>query len=330
MIAKKKILVIQTAFIGDVVLATPVLESLNSAFPDSHIDLLVKKGHQNLFENHLFLRNCFVIDKSKKMRSAFKLIKTFRKNKYDLIICLHRHFTAGFISILSGADKVFGFKKNPFSIFFDYKAEHMFCMGIHEVDRNLSVIKPLQIEAKRQPVLYPSDYDFQFVLKYKSTPYICIAPASIWFTKRYPEDLWVELINSMPTNYQIYLLGSPSDMDLCESIVSASKNENLLSLAGSFSMLQSAALMKDAVMNYVNDSAPLHFSSAMNARVTAIYCSTVPEFGFGPLGSNTYIVEIREKIDCRPCGIHGHNACPKSHFNCAKKIKLDDLLKPIL
>lgn len=327
---QKKILVIQTAFIGDVVLATPVLESLNSAFPDSHIDLLVKKGHENLFENHLFLRNCFVIDKSNKILSAFKLIKAFRKNNYDLVICLHRHFTAGFISLFSGADKVYGFKKNPLSIFFDYRAEHIFREGIHEVDRNLGVLKPLKIEAKRQPVLYPSDSDFQFVLDYKSTPYVCIAPASVWFTKRYPEELWVELINSIPYIYKIYLLGSPSDRALCEAIKTACRNVELTNLAGCFTMLQSAALMKDAAMNYVNDSAPLHFSSAMNARVTAIYCSTVPEFGFGPLGSNTYIVEIKEKIDCRPCGIHGHNACPKSHFNCARKIKLDDLLKPIL
>jgi heptosyltransferase-2 len=243
---------------------------------------------------------------------------------------LHRHFTAGFISFFSGSDKVYGFKKNPLSIFFDYRAEHIFREGIHEVDRNLGVLKPLKIEAKRQPVLYPSDSDFQLVLDYKSIPYVCIAPASVWFTKRYPEELWVELINTIPDIYKIYLLGSPSDRELCESIKTACRNVDLTNLAGCFSMLQSAALMKDAAMNYVNDSAPLHFSSAMNARVTAIYCSTVPEFGFGPLGSNTYIVEIREKIDCRPCGIHGHNACPKSHFNCAKKIKLDDLLKPIL
>lgn len=70
-------------------------------------------------------------------------------------------------------------------------------------------------------------------------------------------------------------------------------------------------------MNYVNDSAPLHIASAMNAPVTAIFCSTVPAFGFGPLRENGRVVETLEKLDCRPCGLHGHQACPKGHFKCA-------------
>jgi ADP-heptose:LPS heptosyltransferase len=45
--------------------------------------------------------------------------------------------------------------------------------------------------------------------------------------------------------------------------------------------------MKDAAMNYVNDSAPMHFASAVNAPVTAVYCSTIPAFGFGPLSDRS-------------------------------------------
>lgn len=78
--------------------------------------------------------------------------------------------------------------------------------------------------------------------------------------------------------------------------------------------------MKSATMNYVNDSAPLHIASAMNAPVTAIFCSTVPAFGFGPLRENGRVVETSERLDCRPCGLHGHSACPKGHFRCAMGI----------
>jgi len=92
------------------------------------------------------------------------------------------------------------------------------------------------------------------------------------------------------------------------------------------SFLQSAALMKDATMNYVNDSAPLHFASAVNAPVTAVYCSTVPAFGFGPLSEKKFIVETKEFIECRPCGLHGYKACPQKHFNCAHTIVDDQLL----
>jgi heptosyltransferase-2 len=97
-------------------------------------------------------------------------------------------------------------------------------------------------------------------------------------------------------------------------------------LAGKLNFLESAALMEKAVMNYVNDSAPMHFASAMNAPVTAIYCSTIPAFGYGPLSENSTIVELQEPLSCRPCGIHGKKSCPETHFNCAMKIRNEQLL----
>ena len=79
-------------------------------------------------------------------------------------------------------------------------------------------------------------------------------------------------------------------------------------------------------MNYVNDSAPMHIGSAMDAPVTAIYCSTVPEFGFGPLSTNSRILQTDENLSCRPCGLHGYTSCPKGHFDCASKINMEELI----
>ena len=70
-------------------------------------------------------------------------------------------------------------------------------------------------------------------------------------------------------------------------------------------------------MTFTNDSAPLHFASAVNAPVTAIFCSTIPEFGFGPLSDVAHTIETEEKLLCRPCGLHGKKACPQGHFKCA-------------
>jgi len=83
--------------------------------------------------------------------------------------------------------------------------------------------------------------------------------------------------------------------------------------------------MSEAKMNYTNDSAPMHLCSAMNAPVTAVFCSTIPEFGFGPLSEKSFIVETHEKLDCRPCGLHGYNQCPKGHFKCGN-IRTQDLM----
>ena len=102
-----------------------------------------------------------------------------------------------------------------------------------------------------------------------------------------------------------------------------------LNLAGKMSFLQTASLMKDASMNFVNDSAPLHIASAMNAPVTAIFCSTIPEFGFGPLSGDAFVIQTNKKLECKPCGLHGLNHCPKKHFDCAMTIDKNELLKLI-
>lgn len=148
--------------------------------------------------------------------------------------------------------------------------------------------------------------------------YICIAPASIWYTKQWPATKWIELINTIGDRYRVLLLGSKQDVLLCNQIRNAVHTKRIQVLAGELTLLESAALMQNAHMNFVNDSAPMHLASAVNAPVTAIFCSTVPAFGFGPLSDHARILETVEKLGCRPCGLHGHRVCPKGHFRCAE------------
>jgi heptosyltransferase-2 len=124
-------------------------------------------------------------------------------------------------------------------------------------------------------------------------------------------------------------MGGPGDILLCQQILEAVDGSEIQILAGTLSFLQSAALMSRALMNYVNDSAPLHFASAMNAPVTAVYCSTIPGFGFGPLSDSSHIVEIEQELYCRPCGLHGYASCPQGHFRCAMEIRIEQLLNTL-
>ncbi len=122
-------------------------------------------------------------------------------------------------------------------------------------------------------------------------------------------------------------LGGKSDSELCNSIKQHSKHKNIVNLAGQLNFLQSAALMQYAKMNYVNDSAPMHFASSVNAPICAVYCSTIPGFGFGPLSEISHIIEVEKKLSCRPCGLHGKKDCPEGHFNCAHEIKTAQLVQ---
>ena len=320
---RKKILVIQTASIGDVILATPVLEKLHQYFPDAQLDLLVKKGMESLFKNHPFLNKVVIWDK--KTNSYLNYIKIFRevrRTNYDVVVNIQRFFLTGLITAFSRADIRIGFDKNPLSFCFTVKIPHKIDQGIHEIKRNLSLISNLTDENTTLPRIYPSISDLNQVAAISTGRYYTISPASLWFTKQFPAEKWIELCRKIPPGATAYLLGSSADQGLCDSLISQAAHPGIKNLAGKLSFLQSAALMMQARMNFTNDSAPMHLASAVNAPVTAIYCSTIPDFGFGPLSDDSRVVQVEDKLPCRPCGLHGFNSCPEKHFKCAYDINI--------
>jgi ADP-heptose:LPS heptosyltransferase len=324
-----KILVIQTAFIGDAILATALLETIHHSAPTAAIDILVRKGNESLFLDHPFLKKVLVWDKREsKYKNLFALISSIRGNKYDLVINLQRFGATGLLTALSGAKITVGYDKNPFSFLFAKKVPHELDKGLHEVDRNNNLVSWFASTLKRQPKLYPTKEHYTRVEAYTQKPFICAAPNSVWFTKQYPEHKWVEFLNRVPQDYTVYLLGAPGDEASCARIISKiTSTVRIEVLAGKLSFLESAALMEKAVMNYVNDSAPMHIASSMNAPVAAIFCSTVPSFGFGPLSDNSFNIETADKLSCRPCGLHGYKACPEGHFKCAQGIGAQQLIE---
>ncbi len=328
----KKILVIQTAFIGDVVLATSLIENLHQQLPEIRIDILVRKGNESLFESHPFLNQVLVWDKkNNKYQNWVGLLFKIRSSQYDVVINAQRFAATGAWTALSGAKIKIGFDKNPFSFLFTNSVVHQFShKGQHEIDRNHQLLSSLFVTKVAIPKLYPTASDELAVINYQQAPYLCIAPASVWFTKQFSSEKWVDLINQIPFEGPIYLIGGPGDKLLCDQILQKINRKSVLNLAGRLSFLASAALQKKAVLNYVNDSAPMHFASAVNASVVAVYCSTLPNFGFGPLSHNSFIVQTNEVLACRPCGIHGKKQCPLKHFDCAKTIKMDQLIAPLL
>jgi len=322
-----KILIIQTASIGDVILTTPVIEKLHWFYPEASLDLLVKTGMESLFRNHPFLHKVIPWNKNHgKYRDFFRIFAGIRKEKYDVVITVQRFALTGFLAAFSGAKIRIGFSKNPFSIFFTTAIPHVYRSGMHEVERNLMLTAALTDTTLVKPRLYPSTTDNARTAVYKSGDYYTISPASLWFTKQYPVEKWVEFIGYIPNQCKICFLGSPDDTGLCEEIIRRSGHPGCVDLAGKLSFLESASLMKDARMNFTNDSAPMHLASAINAPVTVIYCSTVPRFGFGPMSDDSRIVEITGELYCRPCGIHGYRSCPEKHFRCATQIDVNQLI----
>jgi len=344
-----RILVIQTAFIGDVVLATALLQNLHAAYPSATIDILVRQGADELFTDHPYINEVHVWNKKKnKYQHLFQIIQSIRRIKYDVVINVQRYLATGIITVLSGAKKTIGFDKNPLSFLFSEVVKHQFgaaaeaagagggaaaqnsnSASLHETSRNHALLASLTTAPVAKPALYPSAANFAAVQKWQGAPYICMSPGSVWETKKMPAQNWIDLINAVPTNYTIYLMGAPNETALCAEILSGSLRGGVVNIAGQLNLLEAAALIKAAHLNYVNDSAPMHLASATNAPVAAIYCSTIPAFGYGPLSDTQFVVETLEHLPCKPCGLHGKKLCPLGHFNCGHTITTAQLLAPL-
>jgi ADP-heptose:LPS heptosyltransferase len=329
-----KILVIQTAYLGDVVLATGIVEKLHHTYPAAKIDFLLRKGNEGMLKDHPYLHEVLIWDKEKnKYGNLLRTISKVREAKYEYVVNVQRFATSGLITGFSGSRNRFGFDKNPLSFLFTRKLPHIVGNYKHDLERNHSLIATITDEHFAKYRIYPSKADYAAVERYKvgsdaktRRPYVCIAPTSIWFTKEFPKDKWMQLIDSIPEpEMPVYLLGGPADHAACEVIRNGCKRSSVINLAGKLSLLESASMQIDARMNYVNDSAPMHMCGALNAPVTAIFCSTAPLYGFVPLSDTVRIVETKEKLSCRPCGLHGHKACPEKHFKCALTIRVEDI-----
>lgn len=308
-----------------------MLESLHQRYPDAKLSLLMRKGNESLFQGHPYLAGLLVWDKSKaKTLRLLQLAGQIRKQRFDLVINIQRFFSTGLLTILSRAGETRGFAKNPLSFLFTRRFPHEIGEGgTHETVRNQGLIADLCGPEASLPRLYPRPQDEEVAKAFADSPYISIAPSSVWFTKQWPPERWANFISKLDPKLRVLLIGSQEDAAQADSIIRESGHPNAINICGKPGLLASAALMRGSLMNYVNDSAPLHLASAMNAPVTAVFCSTIPGFGFGPLSENSHLIEASPSPACRPCGLHGLKQCPEKHFRCAMDIDVSELLKTL-
>ena len=330
--SSKNILIIQTAFIGDTILASHFARAVKDQYPDSKIHFFLRKGNESVIQGLPTIEKTWIWDKQGgKTRNLMKLIGELRKIDFDMVFNLHRHFNSGLVSAMMKSPFKAGFRQNPLSLFYTHKVDHKIPdpRGWHEVQRNLELLPDFKIgdnSKNYKPELPLGQKNFDKVSQYITDNYFVIAPASVWFTKAWSEHKYRELTSELVKLGKVYFIGAPSDKELCDRIrKDLPETENL---CGALSLLDSAALMKKARRVFVNDSAPLHLASCVNAKTTAIFCSTIPGFGYSPLADDSVVVDAGE-MECRPCGLHGHKECPLGHFKCSEEIDVKKVIATI-
>jgi len=323
-----KIILWQTAFLGDLILTTPLIRSLKKLFFDSHLTLITKPFGKDVLENNPYVDSLIIFNSKKD--STLTLIKRLRKEKFDIAISPHRSHRASYSLFLSGIPERIGFDRAGFSLagfsfLYTKTVPHRFD-GTHEIDRNLSLLSVFpqfsQKKLTKYPQLFLDPEEDEIFLSYglESKKYILIAPGSKWKTKMWTTKSFASVIDNLVEMGEIpVLIGGAEDRQIGEEILNKVRDrEKVLNLIGKTSLRESFSLIKHGKALISNDSAPVHMAVSFNTPVVDIYGPTVKDFGFYPY-RNGVVVEV-EGLKCRPCGLHGHNRCPEGHFECMKRI----------
>jgi len=319
-----KILVIQTAFPGDAILTLPFIQELKKQNANSAIDILCIPATSEIFSASPAVDNVIVLDKKGDHKGFLKFIKFVRKlkqNKYQMVFSPHRSFRSALITLQLFADNSVGFENS--SLPFMFKKTIPYDYTVHEVERNLRFISDDYSGEKWKiiPKIFVSE---ESKLKVKTflnannlDRFIAIAPGSVWETKKYPAEYFKEIIDHFTKSYyKVVLIGGEKDRALCESLAAGYQN-NVFASAGTFSFVETVQLLKSSSLLICNDSAPTHLGVSAEIPVLTIYCSTTSKFGFYPYNQGSDYISYDDLI-CKPCGIHGYQACPLDHFNCGK------------
>ncbi len=319
----EKILIIQTAFLGDAVLTLPMIKKLKEIYPESIIDVVSIPSTKEIFDASPFVDNTIVLDKKNKHKSLLslrKFVKNIKSKKYTRLYSPHRSFRTALIVLGSNIRETTGFNissaKHVYKNLIEYNPEH------HEVQRNFDLIG-FDYSGNGWRILpevgiaedIKEKVDIFFRTNYLNENNIAVAPGTVWNTKKYPENYFIDVIKHFAgQGKNVILIGGQSDKELCDRIA-AGFESRVISSAGEFSLTGTIEILKRVDLLLCNDSAPTHLGMCADIPVLTLYCSTVPSFGFAPYNEKSEFLSY-DKLDCKPCGIHGYKKCPIGTFEC--------------
>lgn len=320
-----KILLVQTAFIGDVILITPLITAIKELYPKSVLDVMVIPQTASVLENNPNINKIILFDKRKnKITSFIKTLIRLRKEKYQMVFTPHSSMTTALLIYYAGIPTRVGFDRWKAKKYLTHKVPHL--EKKHKTKKNLELLKPFTDKLfSIQTELYPSKEMNENAEKLlnnfiqNGNKIIAIAPGSVWFTKRWPIEHYIELSNLLlKENFNIVLIGSKDEKEICNQI---SDHKNLINLVGKLSLLESAAIIEKCDLMVCNDSGALHIANAVKTDILAFFGPTVQSIGYYPFRDSDYVFEL--EMECRPCGSHGGASCPLKHHECMKLISPD-------
>ncbi|WP_340694555.1 glycosyltransferase family 9 protein [Hydrogenobacter thermophilus] len=312
-----RILIWQTAYLGDVILTTPLIRTLRENIPDAKISFVGRpfimellKGYDvNLFPfNKGYLESLYITEKIA---------------SHNVVLSPHISARSAFILFFSRIPMRVGFDRSELSWLYTHKVKHSW--NKHEVERNLELLKPLGIKEGRwvrETKLFVFDQEVKAVSEKFSLPkeYIVLAPFSNFPLKEWYTDGWIEVARSLK-GYKV-LIGTEKDT---QKALEIEKKVKVINLTGKTSLRDLMAILSRAKLIISADSSPVHIANALGVPAISVYTSTSPVYGFYPRIGTFLLPET----SCSPCSPNPKK-CRTGSYACLRAVKPEEVVEKAL
>ena len=317
-----KFLVVRFSSIGDIVLTTPVLRHLKQQVEDAEIHYLTKSAYKSLLEANPYVDRIHAFDGDIKA-----CIALLRKEGIDYVIDLHHNVRSARIK--------YGMKRIAFSV---HKLNWLKWLYVslkinrlpdrHMVDRNLDTIRSFIDEVDDGGLDYfipeKSEVHIHSLPEPFRKGYVGLSIGAQHETKKLPVESLVKLCEKLES--PVVILGGPEDQERGERLVSSLPGKKILNGCGSYSIHQSASLVRQAKVLITHDTGLMHIGAAFHKKIISVWGNTVPRFGMYPFRADASSVQFEVGgLSCRPCSKIGYQKCPRKHFKCMLEQDLDEM-----
>ena len=335
----QNILVIHLMHLGDLMLVTPVLRTLRCTYPTARITLLADEKLADIVCENQNVDRCLFIDKKGKDRSLFGLLRfawRLRREKYDLVINLHRNERPSLLAALSGGRRIVGYAKPGFSLFFDAVSPNR-NLDMHEVHshymtlREAGVIRTVYDAGLEMWVPPAAEAEAARLFAAHFAPadkVIALNIGASWMTKRWVDAYFASVADTYLTRgYHIAVFGGPMDVDIVHDCIAQMKEKespHLHIFTGKVSLGVLAGLLRRCILFITTDSGPMHIGVAMHVPLVCMFgASPIP--GFYPYDSRTF--SIRAPVPCHPCRLHECPLAGEENMKCMKRMPPELILQ---
>ncbi len=324
------LLVVQTSFLGDVVLTTPLVSALRRRLAPRRLALLVRPDAVPLVAGHPDVDQVLVDDKRGADRGALGWLRTARRlraERFEVAVSPHRSLRTALVLAAAGIPRRVGFRESRGARLFHERVPRD--RRRHDVERNLALLAPFGDGAGEAPALHvpvapEAARRAAELLPPGPGPLVGVAPGSVWATKRWTAEGFAAVIAALAADgARCVLLGAPGEAALAREIDRRAGGGATV-LAGRTDLATMVAVVDRMALLVANDSAPMHIACARGVPVIAVFCATTPALGYGPWGPRAVVVEA--DLACRPCARHGGRCCPRGTEDCMRLVAPETVL----